>query len=70
MVTGSTSIDFYQVEPDSQFFTNIDQIIEYLKYPYDKKTLIMALENTKKMGYKLKLKKSLIKAKNGKMFNI
>ena len=66
MVTGSSSIDFYQVESDSQFFTNINQIIEYLKYPYDKETLIMALENTKKMGYNLKLKKSIKKANKWK----
>lgn len=69
MITGTTSIEsinFYQIEPDSQFFTKIDQIIEYLKYPYEKENLIMALENTKKMGYKIKLKKSVIKAKKWK----
>lgn len=66
MITGTTSLEsmnFYQVEPDSQFFSDIDQIIEYLKYPYDKESLILALEYTKKMGYKIKLKKSNKKAK-------
>ncbi len=57
-------IHFYQVVPDSQFFSDIDQIIEFVKglpivesddgMGLSKDYLLTALENTKKRGLKLK----------------
>jgi len=58
MMTGVTlieTVNFNQAELNSQFFTDIDQIIVYLKYSssIDIEYLRLALENTKKNGYNI-----------------
>lgn len=48
-------VSVVQVVPNSQFYDDIDQIINYITYanPVDKEYLLVALNNTKAKGYKL-----------------
>lgn len=49
------NINYSHIEPDSHIFTDIDQILETLKYPgsFDRNYLIVGLENTRAQGYNL-----------------
>jgi hypothetical protein len=50
------SLRFMQVVPESHFFTDLTQIIDYIQSnaTIDKKHLLTGLENTIKNGYNLK----------------
>jgi predicted Zn-ribbon and HTH transcriptional regulator len=45
--------NYYNVEPNSQHFDDIDQIIEFIKITNNIDELRIILENTKKFGYQL-----------------
>ena len=49
---------YHQLIPNSQYFNNINQIIELVKFStlteIEKKYFLIALENTKTNGYEIK----------------
>lgn len=49
------TVNFMHIEPDSHYFTDINQILECLKYPsaFDRSHLITGLENTLNRGYNI-----------------
>jgi hypothetical protein len=55
MITEYVDTKYNQLDVNKQSFENIEQIIDYLKYPmsFDLNYLLVALENTKKNGYEL-----------------
>jgi len=55
--------NFVHVQPDSQYYTDLQQILTSLRYDMDRQHMIVGIENTIKMGYKLTLPKTKKKKK-------
>jgi len=53
---------YCRIEPNSQFFTDLDQILNYLKVKSKDDYLKIGIQNTIDKGYKLKL--PILKRKN------
>ena len=49
----NSNVNYSRVVEDSQFFTELEQILNYLKIKKIDKYLEIGIENTIKMGYKL-----------------
>jgi len=49
----NSNVNYSHVVEDSQFFTELEQILNYLKIKKNDKYLEIGIENTIKMGYKL-----------------
>ena len=49
----NSNVNYSRVVEDSQFFTELEQILNYLKIKKNDKYLEIGIENTIKMGYKL-----------------
>jgi hypothetical protein len=58
-----TSNNFVSVEPDSQFYGDLHQILTSLQYNMDRQYMIIGIQNTIKRGYKLTLSKTKKKKK-------
>jgi len=57
------STNFVHVEPNSQHYTDLQQILTSLQYDMDRQHMIVGIENTIKIGYKLTLPKTKKKKK-------
>lgn len=55
MITNNEEVKFVQTDPDSHYFTDLNQVLESLKYlnylSYNH--LIIAVQNSKKNGYEI-----------------